>query len=149
MIQRKQTLFLLAVFIIGILMLFIPFQSLTQTKMIWSIHLLPVLNIGVTTNGNIYAPLILNLLVITLSIATIFQFKNRPLQYKLANVIALLNVFIVGLFFLLSFVTVSSGDTLAFSIGAFLPILSIICAFLAAHFIKKDEQLVRSADRIR
>lgn len=149
MIQRKQTLFLLAVFIIGILMFFIPFQSLTQTKMIWSVHLLPVLNIGITTNGNIYAPLILNLLVIVLSIATIFQFKNRPLQYKLANVIALLNVFIVGLFFLLSFVTVGEGDTLKFAFGAFLPILSIICAFLAAHFIKKDEQLVRSADRIR
>ncbi len=41
------------------------------------------------------------------------------------------------------------ATNIGFSFGAFLPIVSAIFAFLAAHFIKKDEQLVRSADRIR
>jgi hypothetical protein len=37
----------------------------------------------------------------------------------------------------------------AFNFGAILPVLSLICAYLAVHFIKKDDQLVRSADRLR
>ena len=149
MIQRKQTLFLVAVFIIGIAMLLVPFISLSaEPKTTWTVSLLPLLSIGMV-NSNIYFPITLNFVVLMLSIITIFQFKNRPLQYKLSNLVALLNMFIIGLFFLVSFAIDGFTGTISFSIGAFLPILSIACSFLSAHFIKKDEQLVRNADRIR
>lgn len=158
MIQRKQTLFLLAVAIIAILMLFIPFQKISQSitgsedttpAMIVSyLCLLPGCGHGIVTS-NIYIPMILNFLVIILSMLTIFQYKKRNIQYKLANLILLLNVFIVGIFFLLSFVFGFYIVEVSFVIGAFLPLLGAIFAFLSGHFIKKDEQLVRSADRIR
>jgi hypothetical protein len=139
MIQRKQTLFLLAVFIIAIIMIFIPFQVLLTSGESWNIALIAG-NSWIILNSNMYYPNILNLLIIVLSIFTIFKYKNRPLQYKLSNVIALLNIFMVGLFFLLPYTHANPGESIILSMGF---------AFLAAHFIKKDEQLVRSADRIR
>lgn len=108
MIQRKQTLFLLAVAIIGILMLFVPFLKITETItgsedavsniIVSSLCLLPGNGKEITTS-HIYVPISINFLVIVLSFVTIFQFKKRILQYKLANLIALLNVVIVGMFF--------------------------------------------------
>ena len=85
--------------------------------------------------------------IIGLSIFTIIKFKNRVLQYKLANVLMLLNSVLLATFFLAHFY--NGRGVVSFYIGAFLPIIGIACSFLAAHFIKKDEQLVRSADRIR
>ena len=64
-------------------------------------------------------------------------------------VLDLLNVFIIGLFFLLSYIKKDVIGEIHYTFGAFLPILSMVFAFLAAHFIKKDEQLVRNSDRIR
>lgn len=149
MIQRKQTLFLLVVAIVAIVMFFAPFIIVTaEDGTISKLCLLPGCNPEIMNTGA-YAPFTLNLLSLILSVVTIFLYKNRVLQYKLANLVALLNVFIIGLFFLLSYIKDGVSGTISYSFGAFLPILSIICAFLAAHFIKKDEQLVRSADRIR
>ena len=148
MIQRKQSLFLLASAIIAIVMFFAPFMTLTTSGELYKLCLLPGCNPTIINTGA-YAPFTLNLLAFILSIATIFLYKNRVLQYKLANLVALLHVFVMGLFFLLSYIKDGVTGTVSYSFGAFLPIVSIVCAFLAAHFIKKDEQLVRNADRIR
>lgn len=148
MIQRKQTLFLLAVAVIAIVMFFAPFIIFDADGVKSMLCLLPGCNPEIMSTGA-YAPFILNILVLVLSIVAIFLYKNRVLQYKVANLVALLNVFIIGLFFLLTYIKEGVTGTISYSFGAFLPILSIICAFLAAHFIKKDEQLVRNADRIR
>lgn len=148
MIQRKQTLFLLAVGIIAVLILFIPFQTGVNDTELIKLNLLSAFTSDIT-NSNLYVPSILNFTVIAIALITIFKFNNRTLQYKLANILALLNVFIIGLFFLLTFIKEGIAIQTEFSIGVFLPSISIICSFLAAHFIKKDEQLVRSSDRIR
>jgi hypothetical protein len=147
MIQRKQTLFLLAVTIIGILMLFIPFIRFNRDTEPFTINFADGINSAGMT-ANIYYPFTINVLVIVLSTIIIFLYKNRVLQYKLANLVVLFNVFITGLFFLLPYVNVPA-ENISFTFGAFLPIISAVFAFLAGHFIKKDEQLVRSADRIR
>ena len=88
-------------------------------------------------------------MVFVLSIIVIFLFKKRILQFKLTNIIILFNVMILGLFFLLDFVVLEAGRTISYEVGSFLPVISIVFAYMASHFIKKDEQLVRSADRIR
>lgn len=148
MIQRKQTLFLLATAIIAALVLFIPFQTISLLGATSGLSLLEGLKHPDAISSQIYFPLILNILVILLSFITIFQFKNRPLQYKLANLTLLCNVFVTGLFFLLTFFKGNAEDV-HFTVGAFLPLVGGAFPFLAGHFIKKDEQLVRSADRIR
>ncbi len=149
MIQRKQTLFLLATAIIAVITLFVPFLTIEiTTPLAVGLSLIEGLKHGDVISSQIYFPLILDILVILLSFITIFQFKNRILQYKLANLTVLLSVFVTGLFFLLNFF---KGDVanVHFTFGAFLPLIGAAFAFLAGHFIKKDEQLVRSADRIR
>jgi hypothetical protein len=148
MIQRKQTLFLLAVAIIAICQFFFPFQTLTFNEKFWDICLMPGCSADIISS-NIYAPMILNSLVLILSVVVIFLFKNRVLQYKLATLLILLNVFIVGFFFLLNFTKEGTEGIISYQFGSFLPVIGAVFAFLAAHFIKKDEQLVRSADRIR
>lgn len=147
MIQRKQTLFLLAVAIIGILMLFVPFIRFNRGTEPYTMNLSEGISSAVVSS-NIYYPFIINAIVILLATLIIFLYKNRALQYKLANLLVVFNVFIIGLFFLLSYINVPA-ENISFKIGAFLPLISAVFAFLAGHFIKKDEQLVRSADRIR
>lgn len=129
-------------------MLFIPFQKFITDLSEFSYNLMPGANTNVV-NKSIYVPITLNFLVIILSLFTIFQYKKRVIQYKLANICMLLNVFIIGFFFLMDYTTEGFTGAISFQIGAFLPIIGAVFAFLAAHFIKKDEQLVRSADRIR
>lgn len=143
MIQRIQTLFLLGVALVALLLFFIPFQ-VTNDANAFSVNLLSGFS-NPSVTSNIYVPLIIAFGIIALAVFTIMKFKNRVLQYKLSNVLMLLNIIVLAVFFLLNFY----DGAISFSFGAFLPILGIICSFLAAHFIKKDEQLVRSADRIR
>lgn len=148
MIQRKQTLFLLAAAIVSIIDLFVPFLAFDRASEPFTINLLE----GISQAGissNIYFPFTINVLTIIITFIAIFLYKNRILQYKIVNGGMVLNVFTTGLFFLLDFVNVSDVSNLRFTFGAFLPIIGAIFAFLAAHFIKKDEQLVRSTDRIR
>lgn len=143
MIQRIQTLFLIAVALVALLLFFIPFQVANDANL-FSINLLSGFN-NPNITSNIYVPLILAFGIIGLAVFTILKFKNRVLQYKLSNILMLLNIVVLAFFFLLNFYQ----GTASFSFGAFLPVFGIIFSFLAAHFIKKDEQLVRSADRIR
>ena len=143
MIQRIQTLFLIAVALVALLLLFIPFQVANDANT-FGINLLSGFH-SPTITSNIYVPLVLAFAIIGLAVFTILKFKNRILQYKLSNVLMLLNIILLAVFFLLNFYQ----GAVSFSFGAFLPVLGIAFSFLAAHFIKKDEQLVRSADRIR
>ena len=147
MIQRKQTLFLLAVAIIGILMFFISFIAFNRGTEPYTMNLAEGISSAVVSS-NVYYPFIINTIVVILTTVVIFLYKNRVLQYKLSNLLVLFNVFITGLFFLLSYINVPV-ENISYKIGAFLPLISAVFAFLAGHFIKKDEQLVRSADRIR
>jgi hypothetical protein len=84
-----------------------------------------------------------------LSIATIFLFKNRKLQFVTGRIIILINLFLLGLLIYLSLNL--SGEALVSEkgIGMFLPILVILLIVFANKAIKKDEDLVKSVDRLR
>jgi hypothetical protein len=83
------------------------------------------------------------------SFAIIFLYNNRKLQFVLGRVIILINLFLLGLLIYLSLTL--SGETLVSEkgIGMFLPILAILLLVLANKAIKKDEDLVKSVDRLR
>ena len=122
MIQRKQTLFLLAVAVIAIVQFFIPFIEFNRASEPFTMNLAEgISSIGISSN--IYYPFAINALVILLTIITIFLYKNRVLQYKLTNLVVLFNVFITGLFFLLSYINVAA-ENIGFAIGSFLPLIS-------------------------
>ena len=83
------------------------------------------------------------------SILSISRFKNRKSQFMLGRLNIILNFFLLGLFVYQSLNL--SGEALVSEkgIGIFLPIISIVFLALANKAIKKDEDLVKSVDRLR
>ena len=86
----------------------------------------------------------------SLSLLSILFYKKRQHQFVLGRLNIILNLILLGLFVYRS-VNVS-GEALAVSekgIGMFLPIIAIVFLVLANKAIKKDEDLVKSVDRLR
>ena len=82
-----------------------------------------------------------------LSIFAIFQFKNRKKQQLIASIARLM---ITISFLIIVFLHKEEGvEERVFSVGLFLFIIPYLALFLAGYFVKKDEKLVKSADRIR
>ncbi|MCH8904849.1 MAG: DUF4293 domain-containing protein [Bacteroidetes bacterium] len=82
----------------------------------------------------------------------IFLFKNRPLQITISWLIITLSIILltaIGYFILRVINTEGSLIDQSLRLGMALPVLIIIFLFLARKGIKKDEDLVRSADRLR
>ncbi len=84
-----------------------------------------------------------------LSLASIFMYKNRKSQFILGRLNIILNFILLG-FFVYQSLSVS-GETAVSEkgIGMLLPIVSIVFLALANKAIKKDEDLVKSVDRLR
>jgi hypothetical protein len=86
------------------------------------------------------------------SLAAIFLFKNRPLQARLAGgaiVASVLLAALMGFFVFQLFQQMPEGGSVQYGAGLGLPVVALVLNWLAANFIRKDENLVRSADRLR
>ena len=79
----------------------------------------------------------------TLSFFAIFQFKKRKVQKLIASIARLM---ITIAFFLIVFL---HRNEEVFGVGIILLLVPFISLIAANFFIKKDEKLVKSADRIR
>ncbi|KJD31423.1 membrane protein [Tamlana nanhaiensis] len=120
-----------------------------------SAGLIFVFNLWVTNNEDVvYATdnlLFLGLFLgsALLSVISIIMFKNRKSQFMLGRLNIILNFILLG-FFVYQSLTVS-GETAVSEkgIGMLLPIVSIVFVALANKAIKKDEDLVKSVDRLR
>ncbi len=84
-----------------------------------------------------------------ISLVSIFMFKNRKLQFVLGRLNIILNFFLLGVFVYWSLTLPGEIDISEKGIGMFLPIISIVFLVLANKAIKKDEDLVKSVDRLR
>ena len=84
-----------------------------------------------------------------ISLVSIFMFRNRKLQFVLGRLNIILNLFLLGVFVYWSLTLPGEMDISEKGIGMFLPIISIVFIVLANKAIKKDEDLVKSADRLR
>lgn len=84
-----------------------------------------------------------------ISLITIFLFKNRKLQFVLGRANILLNFILLGVFVYWTLTAPGEMQISEKGIGMFLPVLSIVFLVLANKAIKKDEDLVKSVDRLR
>ena len=84
-----------------------------------------------------------------MSLVSIFMFKNRKLQFVLGRLNIILNLFLLGLFVYWSLSLPGEMNISEKGIGMFLPIISIVFLVLANKAIKRDEDLVKSVDRLR
>lgn len=85
-------------------------------------------------------------------LAAIFLYKNRPKQMQFAG-LAILALLILGvLLAVLGYYyaqRLPEGSSAQIAEGSALPIAAMALLFLAYRNIKKDEELVRSSDRLR
>jgi hypothetical protein len=137
MLQRIQTIYLLLAFVAtGILPFFIPLWTMADGKVyLFMQNQVYVVLFGLST---------------TLSLLSIISYKKRQNQFVIGRLNIILNLILLGLFVYRSLNV--SGETLAVSekgIGMFLPIVAIVLLVLANKAIKKDEDLVKSVDRLR
>ena len=137
MIQRIQTVYLLiALVILGALPFVFPLFTMSDGKEFRFI------------NDSFYT--VLFGLSTTLTLISIMYFKKRQHQFVLNRLTIILNLILLGLFVYRSLNL--SGEAVQVSekgIGMFLPIVAIVFLALANRAIKKDEDLVKSADRLR
>lgn len=84
-----------------------------------------------------------------LSLISIFSFKNRKSQFVLGRLNIILNFILLGVFVYQSLKVSGEINVSEKGIGMLLPIFSIVCLALANKAIKKDEDLVKSVDRLR
>ena len=96
-------------------------------------------------------PLVLGLIAVSviLALIAIFSFKNRKLQFVINRLNIVSNFVLLGVFVYRSLTL--SGETLVSEkgIGVLFPIISIVFLVLANRAIKRDEDLVKSVDRLR
>jgi hypothetical protein len=137
MIQRIQTIYLILTFLtVGILPFIFPLWTMSNGKDYFFMQ------------NQIY-PIILGLST-AITVYSIISFKKRQTQFVANRLNIILNLILLGLFVFHSLNL--SGETVTVSekgIGMFLPILAIVLLVLANKAIKKDEDLVKSVDRLR
>ncbi len=131
MIQRIQTLFLLAA--TGLLF------SMFFTNMAYT-------NIEEIKYTSLSTLLILLIVTFALSFITIFLYRHRILQIRLATLNSIIMLGFQGWILWMFF---SRPENTAFSITAVFPIIAAILTFIAMRYIARDEAMVRSTSRLR
>ena len=136
MLQRIQSVYLLLAAISSGALIFVFYLWTTNTDAI------------VYAKDNMYY-LGLFLGSAALSLIAIFGYKNRQSQFVMNRLNILLNFILLGLFVYQSLNLSGEADVSEKGIGIILPALSIVLLVLANKAIKKDEDLVKSVDRLR
>ena len=80
---------------------------------------------------------------------TIFKYKKRNLQQLLNWLNIVINFTLLGIFVYQMLNSSGEGIISEKGVGVFVPVLSIVFLFLANKAIRRDEKLVKSADRLR
>lgn len=136
MIQRIQTLYMVAVVLLGAVL---PFWVALWTD---------AQGIAVFAKNEIAISIAFYGSAVLAALA-IFRYRDRKSQFVLNRLNMILNLFLLGFFVYRSLNL--SGETLVSEkgIGMLIPVFSIVFLVLANRAIKKDEDLVKSVDRLR
>ena len=149
MIQRIQTLFLLISVVLLILLFFAPLAILQLNDSTFY----ELFTKGYVMDNSIqyaYSLMTYNGLTLLLSFITIFLFKKRILQMRICIYNMILLIGLQGVIFYTIYGTASRLEAEVFlQYASVLPIIAAILNFIAFKYIKRDEELVKAADRIR
>jgi len=157
MIQRIQTIFLALVVILGVCFSFVPILGFTgyEATYVMNAYKTVTLDDALTIVSKNIGVGVMQGLVFLVALVTIFLFKNRSLQIKLSKLNILLVALQIAAIVMYSDIAKtaigpSPNDVLiSFKFGSTIPVISLILIYLAIRFIKKDDNLIRSADRLR
>ncbi|MCU0459391.1 MAG: DUF4293 domain-containing protein [Bacteroidales bacterium] len=151
MIQRIQTLLLLAVVLFSGLMLSGDLIRLTAGNgTVFSMSFLGLGEEGGEIIQRLWPMTAILAVVPLLALVAVFLYRKRTLQMRITMMVLLLSLgtIILGAFYLLMFDR-KIDVTIIWRIRALFPLISAILAWLAYRAILKDEIRVRSYDRLR
>ncbi len=151
MLQRIQTLFLLAVVLLSGLMLTGDLIQLTAGDgTMFSIGFPGMTDKGGEVIQRLWPMTVILALVPLLALIAIFLYKKRPLQMRVTMLVLLLSLgtLILGAFYVLMLDRKIDVNIL-WKVKVLFPLISAILAWLAYRGIMKDEVRVRSYDRLR
>ncbi|MDW3212092.1 MAG: DUF4293 domain-containing protein [Reichenbachiella sp.] len=163
MIQRVQSIFLFGVAACMITMLFFPIWNkldgeknelveLTALKFSHTKKDIETGEIAIITEGQTFYIAILAILAAGVALYSIFKYDNRLLQMKLG---ALNSLFMGGAMGLIVYHVYQAERMVAptqqgnYLFAFYLGVSALLFNLLSNRFIRRDEKLVRSADRIR
>ncbi|MFC3160300.1 protein of unknown function [Chryseobacterium arachidis] len=129
MLQRIQTIWTFLA-VLAAAFLFITGQDVIISDS------LPLINIGC-------------IVLVLVGLLSVFSFKNRKRQILLNNISIIINALLIGvsIYWVLK---LSGGIQIPEKgIEPIFPLIAIICLLIANIYIKKDERLVKSVDRLR
>lgn len=136
MIQRIQTFYLVIVALIaGVLPFFLNLWVEVDGKEVYAQN-------EVMLSVAFYASAVLAVIAILL-------YKKRQNQFVVNRLNIILNLFLLGFFVYRSLSLSGEAAASEKGIGMLIPVFSIVFLVLANRAIKKDEDLVKSVDRLR
>jgi len=160
MIQRVQTLYLLAVVALGITLCFMPVLEFytpenAEVLRIWQLGALGLTETTVTdlapvTLQGLWGLTVATALIPLLALVDIFLFKKRILQARL-NIFSVM--LCLGYYGVLAIYVWLAKEAIGIEWRILpwssIPAVCLVLTFMATRRILKDEALVRAADRIR
>ncbi len=155
MLQRIQTLYLLAATILMLLMLFLPLAEIaTEQATIytvlskgWYIMEGETAELAMAT----WPVFILALVLAILTFINIFLYKTRKLQIRICIYSIILAFGMIGILYYYFVIGFRQLDEPAYALRfpVVVPAITIILIYLAFRGIRKDEILIKSLDRLR
>lgn len=129
MLQRIQTIWTFLA-VLAAVFLFVTAQDVIVSDST------PVVNIGCVA-------------LVLIGLLSVFSFKNRKRQILLNTISIIINALLIGV---LAYWLLNLSGGISFPEKGIEPIFSLIamiCLFIANIYIKRDERLVKSVDRLR
>jgi len=129
MLQRIQTIWTFLA-VLAAVFLFVTAQDVMVSDSI------PVINVGCV-------------ILVLVGLLSVFSFKNRKRQILLNTISIIINALLIGV---LVYWLLNLSGGISFPEKGIEPIFSliaVICLFIANLYIKRDERLVKSVDRLR
>lgn len=144
MIQRIQTLYLFisAVISLGLIFVFTLWKNVADIELF-------ALNLFDESNLAFKIVPILFLLSGLMSLISLVLYKTRLKQFILNRFNILINLILLGVLIYHLLTLSGEAEVSEKGIGVVLPIIAIVLLVLANKAIKKDEDLVKSVDRLR
>lgn len=152
MIQRKQSVFLFLSVICGILLMFNPVCTVVSSRGEIPVYLVKIDDPVIHSTPGHEAAVVLNFVAMILASVTIFIYRRRMLQVRLCYALALLWLVIGLMIAFCPFVSSDGSEPTEVTINYVSLVISaggLIAAILAARNIRRDIELLKSADRIR
>ena len=150
MIQRIQTLYLLAVVILGITLCFQPVLQFVSAEEAAELQVYELSALGGAPLPGIWGLLLATVLIPVLALVDIFLYKKRLVQARLNIFTAMLCLGYYGVLAIYVWqAKLALGVDWHILPWASIPLVCLVLTFMATRRILKDEALVRAADRLR